>query len=131
MILVDTSAWFACVVPSDKNHLRASRWLNANNQVLLTTDYVVDETLTLLRARGETVRASNLGEAFFADVLCTIYYLAEDDIKETWQVFQRFSDKEWSFTDCSSKMIMEKLGINKAFTFDHHFTQFGLGEVLP
>lgn len=102
MILVDISAWFACVVPSDKNHLRASRWLNANNQ-----------------------------EAFFTDALCTIYYLTEDDIKETWQVFQRFSDKEWSFTDCSSKVVMEKLRINKAFTFDHHFTQFGLGEILP
>jgi uncharacterized protein len=131
MIIVDTSAWFACVVPSDKNHLSASQWFNGNNQALLTTDYIVDETLTLLRARGETMRASSLGDAFFSDALCTLYYLTESDIKEAWEVFQRYSDKEWSFTDCSSKVIMEKLGINQAVTFDRHFTQFGLGTILP
>ncbi|MCY7331594.1 MAG: PIN domain-containing protein [Pseudanabaena sp. CAN_BIN31] len=131
MIFVDTSAWFGCVVPSDDNYLSASRWFSENNEPLLTTDYVVDETLTLLRARGETVRAENLGEAFFSDSLCTIYFLTELDIRETWQVFQRFSDKEWSFTDCSSKVVMSKLRIDRAFAFDRHFNQFGSVAVLP
>ena len=131
MIFVDTSAWFGCVVPSDDNYLSASRWFSENNEPLLTTDYVVDETLTLLRARGETARAENLGEAFFSDSLCTVYFLTESDIRETWQVFQRFSDKEWSFTDCSSKVVMSKLGIDKAFAFDRHFNQFGSVAVLP
>jgi predicted nucleic acid-binding protein len=107
------------------------RWFSENNKPLLTTDYVIDETLTLLRARGETVRAENLGEAFFSDSVCTIYFLTESDIRETWQVFQRFSDKDWSFTDCSSKVVMSKLGIDKAFAFDHHFNQFGSVVVLP
>jgi predicted nucleic acid-binding protein len=52
MVFVDTSAWFAAVVPTDSDHLHAARWLAANSERLLTTDYVVDETLTLLRARG-------------------------------------------------------------------------------
>ena len=51
MILVDTGAWFASVVPSDIDHASASQWLNQNAEPLLTTDYIVDETLTLLRAR--------------------------------------------------------------------------------
>ena len=131
MIFVDTSAWFGCVVPSDDNYLSASRWFSENNEPLLTTDYVVDETLTLLRARGETARAENLGKAFFSDSLCTVYFLTESDIRETWQVFQRFSDKEWSFTDCSSKVVMSKMGIGMAFAFDHHFNQFGSVVVLP
>jgi len=131
MIFVDTSAWFGCVVPSDDNYLSASRWFSENNEPLLTTDYVIDETLTLLRARGETVRAENLGKAFFSDSLCTVYFLTESDIRETWQVFQRFSDKEWSFTDCSSKVVMSKMGIVIAFAFDHHFNQFGSVVVLP
>ena len=53
MIFVDTSAWFASVVPSDTDHKTASTWVAQNTQPLLTTDYVVDETLTLLRSRGE------------------------------------------------------------------------------
>lgn len=51
MIFVDTAAWFASVVPSDSEHQKAILWLTNNTESLLTTDYVIDETLTLLRAR--------------------------------------------------------------------------------
>jgi uncharacterized protein len=131
MIFVDTGAWFASVVPSDSNHQKAMLWLNNNTESLLTTDYVIDETLTLLRARGENKRASFLGDAFFTNKLGTIYYLTEQDIYLTWQLFRDYSDKEWSFTDCSSKIIIEKLGIIKAFSFDYHFRQFGSVQVVP
>lgn len=66
MIFVDTSAWFASVVLSDTDHKTAFTWVVQNTQPLLTTDYVVDKTLTLLRSCGEALRASNLGEAFFS-----------------------------------------------------------------
>jgi len=57
MIFVDTGAWFASVVPADRDHATATRWLSQNTQPLLTTDYIIDETLTLLKARGQTLRA--------------------------------------------------------------------------
>lgn len=131
MIFVDTSAWFATIVPLDTDHLVASTWVAQNTQPLLTTDYIVDETLTLLRSRGETLRAISLGEAFFSNALATIYYLTEADIYQTWQVFRDFSDKGWSFTDCASRVVMSKLGLTDAFTFDHHFRQFGCVNVVP
>jgi uncharacterized protein len=53
MIFVDTSAWFGLFVPSDPDHVRLREWLEANSDVLVTTDYCVDETLTLLAARRE------------------------------------------------------------------------------
>jgi predicted nucleic acid-binding protein len=105
MILVDTGAWFASVVPSDIDHASASQWLNQNAEPLLTTDYIVDETLTLLRARGESTRAIRLGEQFFSEALAKVYFLTEDDIRNTWEVFRKFSDKDWSFTDCSSRVV--------------------------
>jgi len=116
MIFVDTSAWFASIVPSDTDHQAASLWVNQNNQPLLTTDYIVDETLTLLRTRGEALRAISLGEAFFSGVLATIYYLSEEDIQQSWQIFRQFSDKNWSFTDCTSRVVMSKLNLTEAFT---------------
>jgi len=131
MIFVDTGAWFASVVPSDADHASASQWLNQNTHRLLTTDYIIDETLTLLRARGESTRAIRLGEQFFSGALANVYFLTEDDIRETWEAFRMFSDKGWSFTDCSSKVVMEKLGITQAFCFDHHFVQFGSIVVVP
>ena len=71
MIFVDTGAWFASIVPSDSDHQNAILWLTNNTQSLVTTDYVIDETLTLLRARGESKRAIILGEAFFSGKLAT------------------------------------------------------------
>jgi uncharacterized protein len=131
MIFVDTSAWFASIVPSDTDHKNASTWVAQNTKTLLTTDYVIDETLTLLRSRGETLRASSLGEAFFSGTVADLYFLTEEDIRQTWQIFRQFSDKNWSFTDCSSRVVMAKLAITDAFTYDHHFRQFGFVNVFP
>ena len=52
MIFVDTGAWHASAVPDDDNHPAARKWLDGNTQALLTTDYVIDELLTLLKIRG-------------------------------------------------------------------------------
>jgi predicted nucleic acid-binding protein len=131
MIFVDTGAWFASAVPSDRDHAAAARWLSQNTQPLITTDYIVDETLTLLKARGQTLRAMILGEEFFRGMLATIYYLTEADIVLSWQTFRQFSDKERSFTDCTSKVVIDKLHLRQAFAFDHHFHQFGPIEVVP
>ncbi len=131
MIFVDTGAWFASVVPTDRDHDVAMRWLTNNRELLVTSDYVVDETLTLLRVRGHQARAAALGERLFAGDLAQLHYLAPDHVLETWDVFRRFADKEWSFTDCSSLVLMDRLGINTAFAFDHHFRQFGSVHVVP
>ncbi len=131
MIFVDTGAWFAATVPSDPDHAAASRWLAANTEPLLTTDYIVDETLTLLRARGERRRALLVGEQFMSGGLVELYRLTEDDIARAWETFQRFDDKDWSFTDCTSKVVIEHFSIRQAFAFDHHFKQFGAVQVVP
>jgi uncharacterized protein len=131
MIFVDTGAWFASVIPSDADYQNAISWLVTNSQTLITSDYIVDETLTLLRARGESRRAITLGNAFFSNKLSAIYYLTEGDIHLTWEIFKQFSDKQWSFTDCSSKLVMQKLKITQAFSFDRHFSQFATVLVLP
>lgn len=131
MIFVDTGAWFAFVVPSDPNHSAAHAWLENNAEILLTTDYVVDETLTLLRARGEGRRAIKLGESFFDGSVAVVYRLREADLLAAWDVFRLYQDKDWSFTDCSSRVLMQRLEIKSAVAFDRHFRQFGTVDVVP
>jgi hypothetical protein len=131
MIFVDTSAWFDSIISSERNHLIAAQWLSRNTQSLLTTDFIIDETLTLLRMRGETISAQILGTQFFGGEIAQLYYLTQDDILAAWTVFHRYADKEWSFTDCASKVVIEKLGITHAFSFDQHFRQFGTVIVVP
>ena len=131
MIFVDTSAWFAAVVPTDPDFRHASRWLTSNSEPLLTTDYVIDETLTLRRARGERKRAALMGQKFFGSLVAEIYFLTEEDIRQAWSIFQQYDDKRWSFTDCTSKFVIERMNISHAFAFDHHFRQFGTTSVVP
>ena len=57
MVFVDTGAWFALFVPSEANHAPVKAWLDASTEPLLTTDYCIDETLTLLLKRGRAPRA--------------------------------------------------------------------------
>jgi hypothetical protein len=131
MIFVDTGAWYSSVIPTDPDHPAAQAWLAQNTDPLCTTDYILDETLTLLRARGQNPRAITLGAALLAGSAATLHFITRDEFVEAWEIFRRFSDKEWSFTDCISKVVMEKLGVNAAFSFDHHFRQFGTVPVVP
>jgi predicted nucleic acid-binding protein len=92
---------------------------------------LVDETLMLLRARGERKRALLLGAKFFRSEFAVIHKITETQIALAWEAFEEFVDKDWSFTDCTSKVVIEQLGIAQAFAFDHHFKQFGVVQVVP
>jgi predicted nucleic acid-binding protein len=119
------------MVPWDAHHAAATAWLGLNREPLLTTDYIADETLTLFRLRREGVRGVQFGRDLFGGLLASLYLISPDDIREAWQVYESFHDKEWSFTDCTCKVVMERLGIKTAFSFDQHFHQFGTITVVP
>ena len=51
--------------------------------------------------------------------------ITEEDFNKAWEIFDRYQDKDWSLTDCTSYVFMNRLEIKKAFAFDPHFDQFG------
>lgn len=130
-IFVDTGAWFARFVPSDPDHQAVREWLERNRQPLLTTDYVLDELLTLLKVRGEFFRALEVGDAFLSQDVCTLEWVTQADVKAAWRTFSTYLDKDWSFTDCVSRVVIERLQIKTALAFDTHFQQFGTLLVVP
>jgi predicted nucleic acid-binding protein len=72
-----------------------------------------------------------LGKLLFGGDLAHIHRISDEEFLRAWRVFDSFADKDWSFTDCSSKVVMESLGIPTAFSFDQHFRQFGSVTVVP
>jgi predicted nucleic acid-binding protein len=124
-VFVDTGAWFAYFVRRDPDHAAATEWVRKNRQPLITTDYVIDELLTLLKLRESHRVAAAAGEALLAHRVARVERITETDFRVAWEVFRRFRDKEWSFTDCTSKVVMERLGITHAFAFDTDFEEFG------
>jgi predicted nucleic acid-binding protein len=131
MIFVDTGAWFALLVPEDRDHLAAESWLARNAHSLITTDYVIDELLTLLRMRGHAPRALIAGQTLFREEIARIAWVQPEDVRRGWGYFRLYQDKRWSFTDCVSRAVIERLGIRRAFAFDKHFRQFGTLDVVP
>ncbi len=93
MIFADTGAWFALFVAWDEHHSQTQNWFSSNREPLLTTDYVVAETLTLLRARRENRLALRVGALLFEENYARIHFLTPADIRAGHRTFAQFSDK--------------------------------------
>ncbi|HJT32283.1 MAG TPA: PIN domain-containing protein [Pirellulales bacterium] len=131
MTFVDTGAWFSAVVPNDPSHSAVVAALSEHGNALLTTDYVLDETLTLLKRRGETERAIRLGKRLLEENSVRLEWVGQQDAVRAWILFQQHADKDWSFTDCASFAVIQRLSIKTVIALDHHFRQFGALTVLP
>lgn len=124
-VFVDTGAWFAYFVRRDADHSAAVQWMKANRLPLLTTDFVLDELFTLLKLRESHAVAVAAGNALLHQGVTRVEEVDGQDFVRACTLFEQYKDKEWSFTDCTSKVVMERLGITHAFAFDNHFAQFG------
>ena len=131
VVFVDTSAWIATLVQTERNNRVAVDWMTANSNRLVTTDYVVDETLTFLRSRGKGALAIVACAQLTQGELCELIHVGPSDFHAACRCFCDHPDKLWSLTDCSSKVLIERLGITRAFAFDRHFSQFASVQVVP
>jgi uncharacterized protein len=129
-IFVDTGAWFAASVPNDPDHAAATSFMRSNFERLVTSDYIYNELLTLFRSRGHMDRAKDWVEQARLG-RCEIVRITDRDVLHATEIFFNFADKQWSFTDCTSRVVIDWLGVKRAFAFDEHFRQFGTVEVVP
>ena len=109
---VDTSGFYALLVKDDRMHARAGQLLECaakSTGRFVTTDYVLDETATLLNARGHGRLAEAFFQSVFASRACRIEWMDPDRFAQTRQFFLKHHDKSWSFTDCFSFLVMHDL----------------------
>ena len=128
-VFVDTSGWVALFVANDKNHKKASaifEELRQSKVSIYTSDYVIDETITTILARGNHKQSVFAGEALLSSKIIKIIQVSPDYFQSAWALYQKYRDKQFSFTDVTSFSIMKDININKAFAFDREFTQAGI-----
>jgi uncharacterized protein len=130
LIFVDTSAWYAVEVEDDVNHEAAYKFLSTissgKHGVSITTDYVLDEALTLLRSRRGLASATAFIDKIRKSKSVRVFWVDEGLFEKALAVFQKSDHKSWSFTDCTSFALMRELSVSDAFTFDRHFKEAGL-----
>ena len=132
-VFVDTAGWMACADSADAAHAEAREARDGAleaGKVLVTTDYVVDETLTLIRLRLGIAAA----EAWWGQIdgSSRVRHEPIDALRaeKARAVFFRHRDKRYSFTDCTSFVVMKELKLKEALTTDRHFRQMGF-KALP
>ncbi|MBU3664410.1 MAG: type II toxin-antitoxin system VapC family toxin [Chthoniobacterales bacterium] len=127
-LFVDTAGWMACADRNDVAHRKCTAVRDAELRVgrlLLTTDYVVDETLTLLRLRLGLRAAREWWERISGSPRLIVMSSDGEIREQALQWFFRYADKEFSFTDCTSFAVMKAEKIRDALTTDRHFEQAG------
>jgi len=127
-LFTDTSAWLALNDKTDQYYSRAvakSAEIKKHKIELITSEYIIDESITLIRYRVSHHAAVVFGDALFNSSIVEIIDVKDEDRLKAWEIFKKYEDKELSFTDCTSFAIMEKMKLHKAFTFDEHFKKVG------
>jgi uncharacterized protein len=131
MVFVDTGGWIAVAVASDSLHKVALSYyleLVAKQVSLFSSNYVLDETITRIRydfGHAQACRFCDLYERAVQQNLITTLWVEQATAAEALGIFRKYSDQQFSFTDCTSFVLMRRHTLQESFTFDSHFETFG------
>jgi predicted nucleic acid-binding protein len=134
MIFINTSAWLALADRHDRDHARvleiSRRIARGEFGKQVITNYVVSETLTLIRRRPGLPAAVSLAKTFATSAEVRLFWIEPVHHEEAVQLMAAHADKVWSVSDCTSFVVMRALGISNALARDDDFAQAGFS-VLP
>ena len=127
---VDTGAWIALMVPRDKHHARATETFRnlPPKTRLITTDYVVAETVTWLVYHGQRQAAFRLRDMLTAaqqQQFLSTDWITPGHHDLAWMMLEKYGDQDLSFCDCTSFVICGSRNVDFVFGFDEHFSAAG------
>lgn len=133
-VFIDTWGWLAIGHRKDPFHKEVIEYyqkLIADNSLIFTSDYVLDETITLLFRREKYEEAVNFMGGIFQAIesgYVTVDRITSQRFLSAWELRKKFKDKPLiSFTDITTMVIMQEREIKHILTNDDHFTHIGMG----
>jgi predicted nucleic acid-binding protein len=128
-LFLDTGFLLALESADDQHHAAAHQYWQSfesgNSVPLVTTSYVLDEVATFFNTRGLHAKAVETCSDLMNSPSVLLVHVDEDLFQEAWRYFARHDDKRYSLTDCVSFVVMKRMKIKTALTFDQHFAQAG------
>ncbi len=130
-VFADTSGLFAAVSRKDAHHQAAAttlRKLVERDAQVCSTSYVLAESIALIQARIDFASAYR-----FEQVIRPYLHITWIESSLHAQAVQRWARRgrrHLSLVDCSSFVVMESLGIARAFALDSDFAEEGF-ELVP
>lgn len=130
MIFVDTSFFVALRNARDRQHRNALQLLETHNQVpLVTTNHVRGETWTYLRRRAGHGSAVDFIDALENSPRIEVVRISEEQEQEALNWLRQHDEREYSFVDATSFMLMKSQRVRDAFAFDGDFSTAGFQEL--
>jgi hypothetical protein len=125
-VFVDASAWAAILNRRDQYHPAAFalyQQLLRAKALLISSSWTIYEALSILKSRAGIEQAEHLWRIVNDPKTSQLVKVDEEVEDAALDMFFGFRDKDWGVVDCTSIIIMEKLGCRTAFAFDEHFSQ--------
>lgn len=132
MIFVDSSAWIALSNTRDQHYVKAKTIFNRllqQRMQIVTTDYVIDETVTRLRYdlnHSVAVKFLNVIERTEQEDILAVMGVDRHLFQEALRLFRQYDSARLSFTDCTSFAVCQKHEIAEVFAFDSDFEMMGI-----
>ena len=124
--MVDTSALLALAIKGDRHHPRAVEFLKKQRaDSFITSTFILDETATRLRALASARTAVDFVRAVLHSQRYTVVEVDSAILEQSLDRMVQWADQRLSLTDCSSFVVMDRLGVRNAFTFDSDFLRCG------
>ena len=124
-LFVDTSAWVAHANRGDPDHAAVRDVLRRYRGRRVTSNFVFDETVTVCRYRLGHDVARAVGDALLDRGACEIIRITARDESAAWDLFRGRADQKYSFTDCTTFVLMRRLRISSAAALDRDFVREG------
>lgn len=133
-LFIDTWGWLSLYDQREAHHEEVAALYRSRRRertTMFTTDYVLDETMTLFSKRlSVDVATKRLEEikASAAKGFLRLIWITAQRFNRTLALRKRYDDKPGiSFTDLSSMAVMQEHGLHDVLTGDAHFHHVGLG----
>jgi predicted nucleic acid-binding protein len=125
-LLADTSALLALVLRDDACHEAAAAFARGSPKArYVVTEMIIGEVATRLRARSTAERAVGVVRELLRSRRYELLLIDADLLRGALTQMAHFQDKRLSLTDCASFEVMQRLGLEAAFSFDHDFRDCG------
>jgi hypothetical protein len=125
-VFLDTGAFLALADEDDDHHTAAksiyAELLQTSAQ-LLTSNFVLSETYTLIRSKVSHRAAVEFMKGFDQTGI-RVLRVSEANEQTAKAIFIRYDDKDFSFVDCTSFVLIDHHKLDHAFAFDAHFRQY-------
>ncbi len=130
MIFVDSSFWIAAANLRDSHHRESEALYAASrDEILVTTNHVRGETWTYLQRKAGRAVALNFLEDLARSSRVRVHFVTEEHEADALRWLRRHDEREYSFVDATSFVLMRSLKIREALSFDGDFAAAGFVEL--